>query len=65
MFNTIKKGFKRAVVRSIRARQNRAAEELAHYLVTYNDDFRGMSKIDLAKAIRSKKPVNWSEISQL
>jgi hypothetical protein len=63
MFKRLKKSFKRAYVRSIRARELRAAEELAHYLVSTNEDFRRFSKADLAKAIASKKSIKWSEIS--
>jgi hypothetical protein len=64
MFNRIKRSFKRAVVRTMRARQERAATELAHYLKTYNSDFRTFSQVDLTRAIMSKKPINWSEISR-
>jgi len=64
MLNKLKRSLKRAYVRSVRARQERAAAELAHYLKTHNSDFRTFSTADLQHAIMSKRPLNLNEISK-
>jgi hypothetical protein len=63
MIAKLKRASKRALVKFIRAREERAAHDLAVYLKRYNSDFRNCSQYDLAKAIMSKKPLNLNQIS--
>jgi len=64
MLAKLKRSFKRAYVRSIRARQERAAMNAAMHLKMYNSDFKTCSVIDLQHAIMSKKPLSISEIGK-
>jgi cytidylate kinase len=63
MFGKIKRVIKRATVKVIRAREQKAAADLARYLKTYNGDFKNCSEYDLQKAILSKEPVNFAKLS--
>lgn len=65
MLRKVKHAFKRAAIAVIRARQERAAAELARYLVTHNRDFCNVSESSLKKAILSKKEVNLGQIASL
>jgi len=51
----MKKMIRKAYIGMLRARKNRAAEEVATYLVENNNDFRNCSKYDLAQRIRKGK----------
>lgn len=53
MFTKLKKSFKRAYVKTIRMREERAAHEVARFLISNNGDFKGMNEFQLAKAIKS------------
>ena len=59
----IRNSFKRAVIRAIRARQQRVAAEVAAYLINENKDFRNCSHADLTRAILSKKEIKFNQIS--
>lgn len=56
--------FKRMMINIIRNQELRAAQDTARYLVNHNDDFRGVSEIDLTNAIRSKKQITWAELGR-
>ena len=56
--------FKKVSIRIIRQRQLRAAQDTARYLVNFNDDFRGVSEIDLTQAIMSKKQIRWADLGR-
>ena len=61
MKHKVKRALQRMVAGIIRSRQERAARELAHYLVTSNSDFRGMSEHQLARCIMSKRSLSLAE----
>ena len=56
--------FKKMAINIIRAQEYRAAEQTAAWLIANNDDFRGVSSIDLTNAIRSKKQIGWKELGR-
>ena len=58
MIGKIKRAFKRAAVRAVRARQRRAAEQLAMYLVATDRDFARVGTHELTNKILSKKAVH-------
>lgn len=61
---TIRNFWKRQFAKLIEAREHRAAEDMARFLIRNNDDFRGCSEIDLVRAIQSKETVRIGDISQ-
>lgn len=65
MINKLKRTLKKAVIHTIRAREQRAAAELATYLVRYNKDFSNTSVSSLTKAILSKREITLDQVNGL
>ena len=65
MFRKLRRSFKRAYVKTIRMQEERAAHEVARYLIANNKDFANYGEYQLAKAVKSKKQVSFNQISGL
>lgn len=65
MFAKVKRFFKRSMVKMIRHREERAARELARYLIRENRDFLNVNEVSLTKAIASRKTIKMEQISAL
>lgn len=65
LLKKLKKGFKKAYIKTIRLQEERAAQEVARWLITNNKDFANFNEYQLAKAVKSKKSINFDEISGL
>ena len=65
MFNTVKRSLKRAGIAIMRSRQERAAREMAQFLIRDNQDFRTVNEDALTRAILSKKEIKLDQVSGL